>query len=360
MQKTQLVFLSPDKENIKYVVQMANKDGELDKTFSWLIKDLEDHSGNTKKTIVFCSSFKECGDIYDILLQCLPETYLHYIAMYHARTPQRIKDKVLDDIVNHDSEIRLVIATSALGMGVNIPDIYRVIHYGIPEDIESYVQAVGRGGRDGSRVLAILYYRNYHLRHCDTKMRAFIKNREHCRRLEILKFFGVKAKQMSVLHNCCDICTKKCTCGSCPSELYQSVENDLILNNKHNKLTRQVSSEQRKTFISVVNDIKNELREKTSVLGSMFLQSMLEDGIIEELASNLEQLFTVEDIVENFPILEIQVASEILSVVDDIFSDIKVAEEFHSIPCLDWNELYYVDTPETLHTSDDSSEDCSY
>jgi superfamily II DNA helicase RecQ len=78
------------------------------------------------------------------------------MAMYHAQTPQRIKDKVLSDIVNCDSQIRLVIATSALGMGVNIPDIYRVIHYGIPEDIESYVQAVGRGGRDGNRVISVL------------------------------------------------------------------------------------------------------------------------------------------------------------------------------------------------------------
>jgi hypothetical protein len=47
MQKPQLVFLSPDKENIKYVVQMANKDGDLDKTFSWLINDLKDNGGNT-------------------------------------------------------------------------------------------------------------------------------------------------------------------------------------------------------------------------------------------------------------------------------------------------------------------------
>ena len=95
MKNTQLVSLSPDKENIKYIVEMANKYGDLDKTFSWLIKDLKENGVNTQKTIVFCSSFKECGDIYDTLLQCLPETYLNYIAMYHAKTPTRIKDNVL-------------------------------------------------------------------------------------------------------------------------------------------------------------------------------------------------------------------------------------------------------------------------
>lgn len=231
-------------------------------------------------------------------------------------------------------------------------------HYGIPEDIESYVQAVGRGGRDGNRVISVLYYRNYHLHHCDTKMRAFIKNKEHCRRLDIQQFFGVKAKQMSILHYCCDICAKECTCGSCPLELYQSVEIDL-LNTKCDKLSRQVSSQQRTTFISVVNDIKNEHHEKTSVFGSTFLQRMLDDSVIEELANNLEQLFTVQDIMENYPILEMQVASEIISVVDDIFADIEVTEYSHDIPCLDWDELYYHDSLETHNTSDDSFDDSS-
>ena len=357
MQKPKLVLHSPDKENIKYVVQTANKDGDLYKTLSWILKDLKDNGGKTKKTIIFCSSFKQCGDIYDTILQYLAEIYLKHVAMYHAQTPQRIKDKVLSDIVNNESQIRLVIATSALGMGINIPNIHRVIHYGIPESIESYVQEVGRGGRDGSRVLAVLYYRNYHMRHCDTEMRTFIKNKDSCRRLHILNFFGVKAKEMSILHDCCDVCSEKYTCGSCPSELYQSAQINLLLS-KQEKLTRHVSAEQRKTLISVVNDVKNEHHEELSVLGSMFFQNMLEESVIEELSNNLEKIFTVKDIMENFPILEMQVASEILSVVNDIFADIEAVEDLNDIPCLYWDEFDHCDISETYSTSDDSMEDC--
>ena len=40
------------------------------------------------------------------------------IAMYHARTPQSIKDKVLSDLMSIYGSFRIVIATSALGMGV--------------------------------------------------------------------------------------------------------------------------------------------------------------------------------------------------------------------------------------------------
>ena len=140
---------------------MANKCGDLDTTFSWLIKDLKENGVNTQKTIVFCLSFKECGDIYDTLLQCLPETYSNYIAMFHAKTPTRIKDNAFSGIVKLDGKVRLVVATTALGMGVNIPDIYRVIHYGIPEDMEYYVQGMGRGGGGMDNYII------YHLCRCD-------------------------------------------------------------------------------------------------------------------------------------------------------------------------------------------------
>ena len=33
-------------------------------------------------------------------------------------------------------------------MGVNIPDIKYIIHFGPPKDVEDYVQAVGRAGCD--------------------------------------------------------------------------------------------------------------------------------------------------------------------------------------------------------------------
>ena len=217
MVNVKMVGLSPDKENVKYIVEKAKID--LEETFDWLIEDMIRYQQNTKKTVIFCRSFKECGDIYDIFLSNLPSS--NGIAMYHARTPQSIKDKVLSDLASIYGSIRIVIATSALGMGVNIPDIKRVINFGVPENMEEYVQTIGRGGRDGSYVLAIMYYRGYHLVRCDPTMRNFVKNKTICRRLEVVNFFSEKWKKPPMLHLCCDVCSEKCNCGSCPTEIFK-------------------------------------------------------------------------------------------------------------------------------------------
>lgn len=52
-----------------------------------------------------------------------------------------------------DSQIRLIIGTSAFGMGVDCPDIRQIYHWG---PLEEYAQKVGRGGRDQTPSKAIL------------------------------------------------------------------------------------------------------------------------------------------------------------------------------------------------------------
>ncbi len=63
------------------------------------------------------------------------------------------KKSILSQFCNIDSELRVVIATVALGMGVNCPDVSQVIHFRSPSNLFSYAQEAGRCGGDGTKSL---------------------------------------------------------------------------------------------------------------------------------------------------------------------------------------------------------------
>ena len=87
-----------------------------------------------------------------------------------------------------------MIARNALGMGVDIKGLHHVINYGPLPYLESYVQEMGRAGRDGAYSEAALIFHGRQLCKCKPEMLEYTKSKS-CRRRQIIEFLKLQFKE---------------------------------------------------------------------------------------------------------------------------------------------------------------------
>ena len=132
-----------------------------------------------------------------------------------------MKEMIMQQLKSKCSTVRIVFATVAIGMRVDIPSIRVVIHVGPPSSIQMYFQETGRAGRDGLPSKAILYYNNRDIarnRYIGSDMTSFCKIEDQCLRKFLLDYLQC-GKQMNpiIAHNCCSTCLPYCQCPDCNS-----------------------------------------------------------------------------------------------------------------------------------------------
>jgi ATP-dependent DNA helicase RecQ len=76
------------------------------------------------------------------------------VAAYSGQTEQTERLAAEDDLISN--RVKALVATSALGMGFDKPDLGFVIHFGAPASPIAYYQQVGRAGRGVDRAQVIL------------------------------------------------------------------------------------------------------------------------------------------------------------------------------------------------------------
>ena len=172
LKKCKYVIGNPDRKNIfyeKYFRQgqdIESIEGILNPIAMNLLKDKIDHP----LTVIYIP-LKWCGFAYKLFEFILgrkqyypegsskiPENRL--FAQFHASQTKQMKEQILQQVCSATSIMRVVFATVAKGMGVDVPSIRNVIHVGPPCSLKAYFQETGRAGRDGKRAHAILYYNN--------------------------------------------------------------------------------------------------------------------------------------------------------------------------------------------------------
>ena len=78
---------------------------------------------------------------------------------YHAGVDDDVKAKNQTEWIAN--RIKVMVATTAFGMGIDKGDVRWVIHWDVPDTIEGYYQEIGRAGRDGSTGNTYLFFHQY-------------------------------------------------------------------------------------------------------------------------------------------------------------------------------------------------------
>lgn len=132
------------RKNLSYGIFKEN-----DKPYK-LLNLLKSISGSC---IVYVRSRKKCRELSEIINKNnIKSTY------YHAGLNARERTK-RQEMWSHN-QTRVMVSTNAFGMGIDKPDVSLVIHYDLPDSIESYFQEAGRAGRDGKAANGIVLYNN--------------------------------------------------------------------------------------------------------------------------------------------------------------------------------------------------------
>ncbi|UKM63482.1 RecQ family ATP-dependent DNA helicase [Flavobacteriaceae bacterium GSB9] len=73
---------------------------------------------------------------------------------YHGGLSNTDKETNMTAWLHNQKQV--MVATNAFGMGIDKPDVKTVIHFNLPESLESYFQEAGRVGRDGEKAFAVI------------------------------------------------------------------------------------------------------------------------------------------------------------------------------------------------------------
>lgn len=196
-------------------------------TFKPIVEKLKEEREKMPRMIIYGRTFGICADIFLYFKEVLGEniteptdapdlSQFRLVDVFTSVTEQSQKEWIINAFTR-SSHLRVVISTIAFGMGVDCPDVRQIVHVGMPDDTESYIQETGRAGRDGKPSLATLLVTKESVNmYADASIKDYVQNSVHCQRDTLFHDIDEYCHiDLGTKCLCCDVCLQTCVCNNC-------------------------------------------------------------------------------------------------------------------------------------------------
>jgi ATP-dependent DNA helicase RecQ len=146
----EIVRTSPERANLRLEVASVDTDADKERELECVL------ASGAGQCIVYCATVKLVDELWSRYTERANPS-LGSIGRYHGDLSMALRRQ--NQAAFMAGTHRILFATKAFGMGVDKKDVRFVVHYQVPDSIESYAQEIGRAGRDGQPARAVLLYR---------------------------------------------------------------------------------------------------------------------------------------------------------------------------------------------------------
>ena len=326
------LLISPNRENLRFSVHKVKRE-LLVTQIDWLVEEVKQKGANMPKTIIFCNTIKDIASIVNLLLLKLGEHAYNpvgsndnndfLIGIFHSVSWPHYKEQYLDEFKSLNSKKRIVIATSALSMGVNFPDVKYIINWGPARTLLDQIQEAGRAGRNGEQAHIVIIYHGHQFSHCEDAVKDFVKT-TGCYRVALYQPFDPLIVPVTPGHNCCFNCKKECACAECVSGCINELPFEDIEQNVNEStpvLTRPVCDSDKEVLKAALTELSHG-HNANNAFGEV-LEHCFSPELVEDIVNNCHYLFSIQDIIErHLPVYSIAHCLKILEIIQEIFEDI--------------------------------------
>lgn len=328
------IEVNPDRDNIFYESKKRPSygDDKLNPILEPLADKLKEMKDAMPLTIIY-GTLQTCASCFMYFSSVLgknqyfpsnskPISKNRLFAQFHAECPQHEKERIIEEMVQGVCTARVLFATVAFGMGIDIPNIRHVIHIGVPKTMEEYFQETGRSGRDGDPSIATLYYNSHDIRQGKNEVDAVMRElatSDSCKREIILKYFGHDVKHKPDYHNCCDYHRSVCDCLLCldKDENSELKEQDIqpTVPVETDEACVSISVFQKKSIREDLERYRASLQFGRSCVGSITLATGFSIELIDMTIEHCGKFKSVNDIHDLLPVYSKEHAKVIFDIV---------------------------------------------